>query len=183
MKETLTIIEPKKGWIPINMFELIHYKELLYFLTWRDIKVQYRQTVLGATWAILQPFMYMVIFTILFGHLAKMPSEGIPYPIFVYAGLWPWTFFANAVNSSGNSLVGSAHLITKVYFPRIFIPTSKIIAELVNFLMMGTFLFFMMVFYRVNLTWNILLLPIFVVLLVMLVMGVGSYLSALNVMK
>jgi len=131
--ETVTIIEPKKGWIPIDLNEIWQYRELLYFLTKRDIKVRYKQTVLGGLWAIIQPLFTMVVFTLFFGRLAKMPSDGLPYPIFVYAGLLPWTYFANALSTSGNSLVGSQNLITKVYFPRLIIPASAALAGLLDF--------------------------------------------------
>ena len=129
----LTIIEPSKGWIPVDFKEIWKYRELLYFLTKREIQVRYKQTVLGGLWAIIQPFFTMVVFTLFFGRLAKMPSDGIPYPIFVYAGLLPWTYFANALSNSGNSLVGSANLISKVYFPRIIIPGSSSLAGLLDF--------------------------------------------------
>ena len=135
MRETvapLTIIEPKKGWVPIDFKEIWNYRELLYFLTKRDIKVRYKQTVLGGLWAIIQPAFTMIVFTLFFGRLAKIPSEGMPYPIFVYAGLLPWTYFANAVSNSGNSLVGSANLITKIYFPRLIVPASASLAGLLE---------------------------------------------------
>jgi lipopolysaccharide transport system permease protein len=132
MEPPLSIIAPGKGRILFDFRELLHYRELLYFLAWRDIKVRYKQTVLGVVWALLQPVVSMLVFTIVFGRLAKMPSEGIPYPIFVYAGLLPWTFFATSVSGSGNSLVGSANLISKIYFPRIFVPTAKVMAALVD---------------------------------------------------
>ena len=177
----LSVIEPRKGWIPVNYGELLHYRELLYFLTWRDLKVRYKQTVLGAAWAILQPVMSMVVFTIFFGRLAKMPSDGIPYPIFVYAGLLPWTFFANSISGSGTSLVGSAHLISKVYFPRLFVPTSKVMAALVDFAIAFFILLVLMAYYRVGLSPNLLLLPVVVTLTIMAAMGVGSLLAALNV--
>ena len=130
---SLTVIEPKKGWVSLDLTEIWKFRELLYFLTKRDIKVRYKQTVLGGLWAIIQPFFTMVVFTLFFGRLAKMPSDGVPYPIFVYAGLLPWTYFANAVTASGNSLVGSANLITKVYFPRLIIPASSSLAGLLDF--------------------------------------------------
>ena len=124
--EHVTMIDPVRGWRALDLRELWAYRELLVVLTMRDIKVRYKQTVLGAAWAILQPFMTMVVFTIFFGHLANMPSDGFPYPVFVYSALVPWTFFANAITSSSNSLVGSAHLISKVYFPRLIIPLSAV---------------------------------------------------------
>jgi len=181
MEAPITIIEPPKGWIHLNIGELFHYRELLYFLTWRDIKVRYKQTVLGGVWAILQPFLSMVVFTIFFGRLAKMPSDGIPYPIFVYAGLLPWTFFANSVSSSTNSLVGSAHLISKVYFPKIFVPTSKVMAALVDFAISALILLVMMAYYKVALTWNLTFIPVAVLLTILTAFGVGAFLSSLNV--
>src|SRR6478736_557510 len=131
--EHVTVIEPIKGWRSLDLKELWAYRELLFVLTMRDIKVRYKQTVLGFTWAIIQPVMMMVVFSIFFGRLAGMPSDGFPYPIFIYAALLPWTFFANAIGTAGNSLVGSAHLISRVYFPRLIIPLSSIGAGLVDF--------------------------------------------------
>src|SRR5437870_11150815 len=127
------ILKPSSGFLRINLRAVWEYRELLYFLVWRDIKVRYKQTALGATWAILQPFMTMVVFSIFFGKLAKVPSDGIPYPIFSYAGLVPWTFFANGLSQSSNSLVGSANLITKVYFPRLTIPIAAVLSGIVDF--------------------------------------------------
>src|SRR5512136_3095193 len=120
-------IKPSKGWVSLKLDELWEYRELLYFLLWRDVKIRYKQTVLGAAWAVIQPFMAMVVFSIFFGKLAKMPSDGIPYPLFAYAALVPWGFFANGLTQASNSLVGSAHLITKLYFPRLVIPISSVI--------------------------------------------------------
>src|SRR5216684_9052789 len=126
-------IQPQTEWTAAGLKELWEYRELLYFLTWRDIKVRYKQTVLGAAWAIIQPLFTMLVFTLFFGKLGHIPSDGVPYPIFAYAGLLPWMFFSNAVTSSGNSLVGSANLITKVYFPRMIIPGAAVGAGLVDF--------------------------------------------------
>ncbi|MBN1104246.1 MAG: ABC transporter permease [Deltaproteobacteria bacterium] len=177
----LTIIEPKKGWTPIDLKELWTFRELLYFLTKRDIKVRYRQTVLGGLWAIIQPLFTMVVFTLFFGRLAKMPSEGIPYPIFVYAGLLPWTYFANAVTGSGNSLVGSSNLITKVYFPRLIVPASAALAGLLDFFIALFVLFGLMVYYQFIPGPAILLFPMLVGLTFLCAVGVGLWLSALNV--
>jgi homopolymeric O-antigen transport system permease protein len=179
--ETVSIIEPKPGWIPIDFKEIWAYKELLYFLVKRDIKVRYKQTVLGGLWAIIQPFFSMVVFTLFFGKLAKVPSDGIPYPIFVYAGLLPWTYFANALSASGNSLVGSANLITKVYFPRLIIPASASLAGLLDFFVAMTILIAMMVYYQVMPGFGMLLFPFLVGLTFMCSVGVGLWLSALNV--
>src|SRR5437870_740225 len=131
--EHVTVMEPSRGWRWLDLRELWAYRELLVVLTTRDIKVRYKQTVIGVAWAILQPFMTMVVFTIFFGHLANMPSDGFPYPVFVYSALVPWTFFANAISSSSNSVAGSAHLVTKVYFPRLIIPLSAIGVGILDF--------------------------------------------------
>lgn len=179
--EELTIIEPKRGWIPLDFREFWAYRELLYFLVKRDIKVRYKQTVLGGLWAIIQPFFTMVVFTLFFGRLAKMPSDGIPYPIFVYAGLLPWTYFANALSASGNSLVGNAHLISKVYFPRLIIPSSSALAGLLDFFIAMMVLAAMMVYYQFWPTLGILLFPFLVGLTFLCAVGVGLWLSALNV--
>ncbi len=175
------IVKPSKGWISLKLKELWEYRELLYFMAWRDIKVRYKQTVLGAAWAIIQPFFTMVIFSIFFGRLAKMPSDGIPYPIFAYAALVPWTFFANGLNQASNSLVGSANLIKKVYFPRLVVPISSVISGVVDFVLAFAVLLGMMLFYGILPTVNILWLPFFVLLIFVTALGVGFWLSALNV--
>lgn len=177
----LTVIEPSKGWIPVDLKEIWNYRELLYFLTKREIQVRYKQTVLGGLWAIIQPFFTMVVFTLFFGRLAKIPSDGIPYPIFVYAGLLPWTYFANALSNSGNSLVGSANLISKVYFPRIIIPGSASLAGLLDFLVAMVVLFAMMIYYQFVPGFGILLFPFLVGLTFLCAVGSGLWLSALNV--
>jgi lipopolysaccharide transport system permease protein len=174
-------IEPSKGWVSLKLWELWEYRELLYFLTWRDIKVRYKQTVLGAAWAVIQPFCTMLIFSIFFGRLAKMPSDGIPYPLFSYAALTPWMFFANGLGQSSNSLVGSANLITKVYFPRLTIPISTVLSGVVDFALSFLVLLAMMLYYGVRPTWNILWLPLFLLLALVTSLGVGLWLSALNV--
>ena len=179
--ESLTVIEPKKGWIHIDLKEMWAYRELLYFLTKRDIKVRYKQTVLGGLWAIIQPFFTMVVFTLFFGRLAKVPSDGIPYPIFVYAGLLPWTYFSNALTASGNSLVGSANLITKVYFPRIIVPASAAMAGLVDFFIAMSVLLFMMFYYHFVPGMGIILFPVLLGLTFLCAVGSGLWLSALNV--
>jgi lipopolysaccharide transport system permease protein len=179
--ENLTVIEPKKGWIAFNLKEVWKYRELFYFLTKRDIKVRYKQTVLGGLWAIIQPVFTMIVFTLFFGRLAKMPSDGIPYPIFVYAGLLPWTYFANALTASGNSLVGSANLITKVYFPRLIIPASASLAGLLDFFIAMLVLGVLMVYYQFLPGYGILLFPALVALTFLCAVGVGLWLSALNV--
>jgi homopolymeric O-antigen transport system permease protein len=175
------LIEPTRGWVALGLRDLWEYRELLYFLTWRDIKVRYKQTALGAAWAIIQPFFTMVVFSLFFGHLAKVPSDGIPYPIFSYAALVPWTFFANGLTQSSNSLVGSAQLITKVYFPRLVIPISTVISGVVDFALAFLVLLVMMLYYGVAPTANVLWLPFFLSLALIASLGVGLWLSALNV--
>ena len=179
----LVVIEPSKSWVAINLRDLWAYRELLYFLTWRDVKVRYKQTALGVAWAILQPLLTMLISTLVFGRLGGFGArtEGIPYPIFVYAGLLPWTFFSNAVTTSGNSLVGSANLITKVYFPRMIIPGAAVAAGLVDFFIAFVLLIGLMLYYKVALTWNLLVFLPLVLLTTLLAIAVGMWLSALNV--
>jgi lipopolysaccharide transport system permease protein len=177
----LVSIRPSKSWTPLNLRDLWLYRDLLYFLVWRDVKVRYKQTALGVAWAVMQPLFTMVIFSLIFGRLAGMKSDGIPYPLFAYAGLLPWTFFANAVTSSGNSLVGSANLITKVYFPRPLIPVAAVIAGLVDFAIAFLLLAVLMVYYRVELSAHILMLLPLVLLTTLLAVGVGMWMSALNV--
>jgi lipopolysaccharide transport system permease protein len=174
-------IEPSKGWVSLKLRELWEYRELLYFLTWRDIKVRYKQTVLGAAWAIIQPFFSMVVFSLFFGRLANMPSDGIPYPIFSYAALVPWTFFANGLAQSSNSLVGNAQLITKIYFPRLVAPFSSVLAGVVDFVLAFVVLLGMMLYYGVTPTVNIFWLPLFLLLALVTALGVGLWLSAMNV--
>jgi homopolymeric O-antigen transport system permease protein len=180
-KEPVVIIEPNQVWNAINLRDLWSFRELLYFLTWRDVKVKYKQTVLGVAWAIIQPLVTMLIFTLFFGRLAGVPSDNIPYPLFAYAGLLAWTFFANAITASGNSLVGSAHLITKVYFPRMIIPSASVAAGLLDFAIAFVILIVLMIYYRVMPTWNLLLFPAMVLLTTLLALGMGMWLSALNV--
>src|SRR5689334_10276001 len=175
------IIEASHGWVSLKLLEVWEYRELLYFLIWRDIKVRYKQTAIGAAWAIIQPLLTMLIFSLFFGRLAKIPSDGIPYPIFAFAALVPWTFFANGLTQSSNSLVGSSNLITKVYFPRLVIPISAVISGVVDFLLAFIVLLGMMAYYHVAPTWNALLLPVFLLLAIVTSLGVGLWLSALNV--
>ena len=174
-------IEPTHGWVALQLRELWRYRELLYFLTWRDIKVRYKQTVLGAAWAIIQPFMTMVVFSLFFGRLAQIPSDGIPYPIFSYAALVPWTFFANGLSQSSNSLVGSANLIKKVYFPRLAVPIATILSGVIDFVLAFLVLLVMMFFYGIVPTANVVWLPIFLLLALVTSLGAGLWLSAMNV--
>ena len=176
-----TRIEPGKGWISLGLKDLWQYRELLFFLTWRDIKVRYKQTALGAAWAIIQPLFTMLVFTVFFGRLAKVPSDGIPYPLFSYAALLPWQLFAYALTESSNSVVANERLITKVYFPRLFIPLASIFAGLVDFAIAFTLIIGLMDWYAVKPTWAVLTLPLFVILTMATALGVGLWLSALNV--
>jgi lipopolysaccharide transport system permease protein len=175
------IIEAGKSSVSLGLRDFWAYRELLYFLTWRDVKVRYKQTLLGAAWAILQPLLTMLIFNLLFGRLAGIKTDGPPYPIFAYAGLVLWTFFANAVTNSGNSLVGSAHLITKIYFPRMIVPAGAVAAGLVDFALAFVVQIGLMIYYHIQPTWALLMIVPLVVLTTMLALGVGMWLSALNV--
>lgn len=175
------IIEPPRVWSPLELSELWDFRDLLFFLTWRDIAVRYKQTILGATWAILQPILTMVVFSVIFGGLAKLPSEGIPYPIFTYTALLPWQLFAFALNNASNSLIGSQNLISKVYFPRLLIPLSSVLTGIVDFCIAFVVLLGMMAFYGLEVTTSILWLPFFVLLAVTSAVAIGLWLSALNV--
>ena len=174
-------IEPSKGWVPLRFRELWNYRELLYFLTWRDVKVKYKQTVLGASWAIIQPFFTMIVFSLFFGRLAKIPSEGIPYPIFSYSALVPWTFFANGLNMGSNSLVSGSNLLKKIYFPRLIMPLATVFSGLVDFSLSFAVLLIMMFHYGLMGTVNIVWIPFFLLLAFMTSLGVSLWLSAMNV--
>ncbi|MGH8131315.1 MAG: ABC transporter permease [Steroidobacteraceae bacterium] len=179
--EHVTVIKPTKGWRSLDLKELWAYRELLWVLTERDIKVRYKQTVLGAMWALIQPLMLMVVFSVFFGKLAKMPSDGIPYPIFAYCGLLPWTFFSNALSSSAGSVVGSANLINKVYFPRLLVPLSSIGSWLADFAIASVILLGLMLYYGIGWSWNLLVAPLLVLAIVFAALGVGTLLAALTV--
>jgi lipopolysaccharide transport system permease protein len=174
-------IEPATRWTSIDLRELWEYRELLYFLTWRDIKVRYKQTVLGATWAIIQPVFMMVVFSLFFGKLAKVPSDGIPYPVFAFCALLPWQLFAHAVGESSNSLVGNQQLLTKVYFPRLVIPLSAVISGLVDFLVALFVLIGLILWYGIVPGWKIVTLPGFILFAMCAALAVGLWLSALSV--
>lgn len=174
-------LQPTKGWVPVRLGELWKYRELLYFLTWRDIKVRYKQTVLGVLWALIQPFMTMVVFSLFFGQLAQVPSDGLPYPIFNYTALIPWTLFTQGLTTSANSLVSSSNLLKKIYFPRLVIPISGVLSGLVDFALSFTILFGMMLYFGISPTSNIIWLPAFILLALITSLGVGLWLSALNV--
>ena len=175
------LIRPSRGWVSLKLGELWQYRELLFFLIWRDVKIRYKQASLGIAWAIIQPLMTMVIFSVIFGHLAKLPSEGIPYPVFSYAALLPWQLFSGALTRSGSSLVGNATLLTKVYFPRLIIPLSATIGGLVDFSISFLVLLGLMLYYGLGPTWAILWLPLLIVFTLVTALSVGLWLSALNV--
>jgi lipopolysaccharide transport system permease protein len=177
----ITFITPSKGWVSLKLAEVWKYRELLYFLVWRDIKVRYKQTALGAAWAVIQPFMTMVVFSLFFGKLAKVPSDGIPYPIFSFAALVPWTFFSNGLIQSANSLVGSSNLIKKIYFPRLSIPIATVLSGVVDFLISFVVLLAMMLYYGITPTLNLFYLVPFLLLAFITALGVGLWLSAINV--
>jgi lipopolysaccharide transport system permease protein len=180
-RKPMLTIESGRRWASLDLRDLWLHRDLFFFLVSRDLKIRYKQTVLGAAWAMLQPLLTMVVFTLFFGKLAKIPSDGIPYPIFAYAGLLPWTFFSNAVTASSNSLVGNAALITKVYFPRTLIPGAAIGAGLVDFAIASIILFAMMLWYGIPLSIGVLLIIPLMILLTGLSMGIGLWTSALNV--
>lgn len=174
-------IEPSRGWVAVKLGELWEYRELLYFLVWRDLKVRYKQTVLGAAWAIVQPVFTMLVFSVFFGRLAGVPSDGAPYPLFALAALIPWTFFANALGQASNSLVNSAHLIAKVYFPRLVIPLASVLVGLVDLAVACIVLIPMLAYYGVVPDWRLAWLPGFVLLALATALGVGLWTSALNI--
>jgi homopolymeric O-antigen transport system permease protein len=174
-------IKPSNGWASLGLGEVWAYRELLYFLTWRDIKVRYKQTALGAAWAVIQPFFMMIVFSLFFGRLARIPSDGIPYPIFVYCGLLPWQLFAHSLTESSNSLIANERLITKVYFPRLCVPISAVLGGLVDFAIAFVILLAMMAFYGIRPTIAIVMLPAFILLACITALAVGLWLSALNV--
>lgn len=174
-------LKPSTGLVPIRVRELWEYRELFFFLIWRDIKVRYKQTALGVSWAILQPFLTMVVFSIFFGKLGKIPSDGIPYPIFSFAALVPWTLFANGLTQSSTSLVGSSNLIKKVYFPRLIIPVASVLAGVVDFILAFGVLLLMMLYFGIMPTGNIIWLPLFLFMTVAASLAVSLWLAALNV--
>jgi|SRR5208282_3495387 len=175
-----TTITPPSGWVDLNLRELWDYRELLYFFVWRDLKVRYKQTAIGAVWAILQPFLTMVVFSLFFGRLAHMPSNGLPYPIFYYSALLPWIYFAGALQNATNTMVEHQRMITKVYFPRLLLPMAAVTTGLVDFAIGFVVFFGMLLFYGISPGVPILLLPFFLLLAVLTALGVGLWLSALN---
>ncbi len=177
----IVTIQPTTGWVSLRLRDFWEYRELLYFLVWRDVKVRYKQTALGAAWAIIQPVFTMVVFAVFFGRLARMPSDGVPYPIFAYAALVPWTFFAHALTQATNSLVGSASLLKKVYFPRLVVPLASVLSGIVDFLLAFAVLILLMVWYGVGFSPRLFWVPLFFLLAVTTALAVALWLSALNV--
>ncbi len=174
-------IERTNSWKIFDLRELWAYRELLFFLTWRDVRVRYKQAVLGMGWVVLQPLLMTLVFTVFLGVIVRVPSDGVPYPIFAYAGLLLWTFFSGAISGSGNSLVGNAHLITKVYFPRLLVPLASILARMVDLLVALVMLIGLMIYFRVGVSTSLLMAPVLIVLLALLALGLGMWTSALNV--
>ena len=177
----VTHIVPRTGWAALKLGELWRYRELLYFFVWRDIKVRYKQTILGAAWAVLQPFLTMVVFSIFFGRLANVPSDDLPYPVFAYAALVPWTFFANGLTQASNSVVSNAGMVKKIYFPRLTLPVASVLAGLVDFALAFVVLVGMMFFFNIAPTSNIVWLPLLLLLALVTALGVSLWLAALNV--
>ena len=175
------VIQPRKGLFHLDLGSVWAYRELLYFLAWRDIKVRYKQTVIGAVWAILQPLLTMVIFTVIFGNFAKIPSDGLPYPLFAYTALLPWEYFSQAISRSGVSVVNDASLVQKIYFPRLIIPLAAVVTPLVDFLLSFVILIGMMLWFRVTPTWGMMALPLFLLTALLTALSAGLWLSALNV--
>lgn len=177
----LTVIEPTRGWVPVRIGELWRYRELLYFLVWREVKVRYKQTAIGALWVLLQPLLTMLVYTVIFGRIAKLPSDGIPYPVLVFSGLVPWMLFVSGITESGASLVAGSNLITKVYFPRLLLPTAAVLTGLVDFLLAFGLLIGFMAIYGLTPTIAVLALPLFVLLAVITAFSIGLWFSMLNV--
>lgn len=180
-EEPLVVIESNKSWVPLNLRDLWAYRELLYLLMWRDVKVRYKQTALGVLWVVMQPLLTTLVFTIFLGRLARVPSDGIPYSLFAYAGLVPWTFFSGAISTTSNSIVGNAHLITKVYFPRMIVPIATIGGRLIDLSVAFVVIAGLLIYHSISLTWNILMLPLLIVLMAALALACGMWTSALNV--
>ncbi|MFQ5873224.1 MAG: ABC transporter permease, partial [Dehalococcoidia bacterium] len=175
------VIEPRRSLFDLDLGAVWEYRELLYFLVWRNVKVRYKQTVMGAGWVILQPLLTMMIFTVVFSYLAKIPSDGLPYPIFAYTALLPWTYFSQALSRGGGGLVGNANLISKVYFPRLIIPLASVVTPLVDFLLSFVILLGLMVWFGIAPTWGALALPLFLLLALLTALAVSLFLSALSV--
>ena len=176
-----TVITPSKGWLSLNLREVWAYRELLGILAWRDVTVRYKQSIAGVGWAIFQPVMTALIFAVIFGKFAKLPSDGIPYPVYTYCALLPWNYFARSLGSASDSIVDSSHLITKVYFPRLILPISKVFAGLIDFLIAFLILVGMMAWYKISPTWGLIYLPLFILMATLTALGIGLWFTALNV--
>jgi lipopolysaccharide transport system permease protein len=181
MREATIVIEPSRGFFDLDLASVWRYRELLYFLVWRDVKVRYKQTALGVAWAVLQPLLTMLIFTLLFGRVAKIPSDGLPYPLFAFSALLPWTYFSQAIARCSVNLVANAHLISKVYFPRLVLPLASVVMPIVDFALSFVILAIMMVYYGVAPTWGVVALPLFLALALLTALAAGLWLSAFNV--
>jgi len=181
-KDDIIILRPSSGWAGLELEEVWKYRELLFFLTWREIKVRYQQTLLGASWAVIQPLMQMIVFSFIFGGIARMSSEGLPYPIFSYTGLLPWGLFSKALTDAGRSMVMNRNMITKIYFPRLIIPMASVLSGLVDFFISFLILLGLMVYYRITPTAAVWTLPLFMLLTIITALGIGLWLSALNVL-
>lgn len=175
------LIKPKKGWVPLRLDELWEYRELLYFFIWRDVKIRYKQTIMGVSWAIIQPLFTMVVFSLFFGRLAGVPSDNVPYPIFSYAALVPWTFFSNAFIQASNSLVNNASMIKKIYFPRLAVPLATVLAGSFDFVLAFVVLLGMMLYYGLMPTINVIWLPFFMIIALITSLGIGLWFSVMNV--
>jgi lipopolysaccharide transport system permease protein len=176
-----TVIEPPRGWQPLDLRELWAYRELLAILTWRDVSVRYKQSLIGVGWVVIQPLASALLFTVIFGYFARLPSDGVPYPVFAFCALLPWNYFARSLGESSTSLVGGTQLVTKVYFPRLILPLSRVLAGLIDFAVSFVVLLLLMLGYGIRPTWGILLLPVFLVLAMATALAVGLWLTALNV--
>ncbi len=181
MAQPFVMIQPSKGWFHLDLKALWQYRELLYFLVWRDVKLRYKQTVIGAAWVILQPLITIAIFTVVFGNLVKIPSDGLPYAIFAYTALLPWSYFSQALTRCGASTVQNAHLVTKVYIPRLFLPMDAVTTPVVDFSLSLPVLLALIIWFRIVPTWGVLALPLFLLLSLMTALGVGLFLAGLNV--
>lgn len=180
-QDEFILIEPPKRWPKLEFKEIWAYRELLYFLVWRDLKVLYKQTVMGFSWAVMKPLFSMIVFSIVFGKLAKIPSDGVPYPIFAFAALIPWSYFSSSLNSSGMSLISNTNLLTKIYFPRLILPIIPILSNIINLSISCVFLFGMMIYYGIYPSWNILFSPLLFIMMALTALGLGMWLSALGI--
>jgi lipopolysaccharide transport system permease protein len=181
VRKPMVEVHPREGLFELDLQEVWNYRELLYFLVWREVKVRYKQTAVGVAWVLLQPLLTMAIFTVIFGFFARLPSDGLPYPVFAYAALLPWTYFSEAISRSGLSLVGDANLLRKVYFPRLIIPLAAVLAPLVDFCLSFLLFLCLMTWYGIPPTWGVLVLPFFLFIALLTALAMGLWLAALNV--